>query len=479
MQREFTMENHDFNMDGLQSDDFLSELLSRFEQMMNGQQAVFFDADEYLELIDYYIMTSQLPYAGRALDMAMSQYPSNTEILVYRCRYLHASGRSSAAVQLLKELIANEPGNVEALISIGEILTDTSKQADAVAYFEEALRYVDDDEKQIVMQQIVDALDDVGQHHRMIPYLKEMIRLFPGNSEAMSGLAYCYNILGREEEGIIFFTKLIDKDPFNTYAWFNLGTLFFGTDLYEKAIEAFEYVLAIEPKFTSAAIKMASSMSALERTDSAIRVYKEVLEYEKKDASIYCNLAYCYSQKKEFTTAISYFQEAIILDADMTEAYLGMVYAFSGLDNFESSYKYIQRVLQDYDNVSDLWFYKAYLEEQLEMFDEAVLSFHKGLEFSPGDINARLSLAMMLTEYFEATDEAIAVLEEGLVHTPDNVEILYRAAAISFEAGLENEGSIWLHKALSTDRSQSDLMFQYNPLLQNNTTIQEIIHQYL
>jgi tetratricopeptide (TPR) repeat protein len=473
------MEHEDFNMDGAQSDDFLSELLSRFEQMMSGQHPGFFDADEFLELIDYYIMTSQLHLAGRALDMAINQYPGNTDIHVYRCRYLHASGRTSRAIQLLNRILEQQPENVEALISLGEILSDIGKQTEAVNYFEIALGLVESDEKQIVIQQIVDALDEVGQHHRMIPYLKDMIRLFPGNSEAMSGLAYCYNILSREEEGIVFFTKLVDKDPFNTYAWFNLGTLYYGISQLEKAVEAFEYVLAIEPKFTSAAIKMGSALSALERTDSAIKVYKEVLEYEQKDASIYCYLAYCYSHKKEYKTAIYYFQKAVSFDAEMTEAYLGLVYACAGIDKFESSYKYMKRVLEDYDDVADLWFFKAYLEEQTEQFEEAVLSFRKGLDLNPHDVNAWLSLAGMLTEYFDQYDEALSVIDDALVHNPENIEILYRAAAMCFEAGLNNEGSLWLHKALFVDSTRTELLFMYNPLLQNNSTINDILNQYL
>jgi len=473
------MEHGDFNMDGSQSDDFLSELLSRFEQMMKNQKSEFFDSDELIELIDYYIMTSQLHLAKRALDLALSQYSENIEIQVYKAMYLHAAGRSAKAIELLREIIEKQSDNVEALISLGEILSDTGKQSEAVKCLEKALKHVDKEERPIVIQQIIDALDDAGQHYKMIPYLKELISIQPGNPDAMSSLAYCYNILSREEEGATFFLKIIEHDPFNTYAWFNLGNLHYNLTFYEKAIESYGYVLAIEPKFTSAVIKMGASLSALERIDSAIEVYKQVLEYEKKDASIYNYLGHCYSTKKNYKKAIHYFHKAISLDQEMTEAHLGLVYAYAGNSEFEAAYRHITKIITDYEDTAELWFYKAYLEEQLEKYPEAIISFRKGITINPSDIDGWLSLSGMHTEYEDNYYGALDILNEALKEHPGNVEILYRCAAICFEGGLTSEGGEWLHDALSEDSSKYELMFEYNPLLINNQEIIQIINLYI
>jgi tetratricopeptide (TPR) repeat protein len=472
------MQNDDFNMDDSQSEDFLSELLSRFEQMMQNKQPAFFDADELVELIDYYIMTAQLQYAQKALDIAMNQYPGNTDVSVYFARYLHATEQSDKAIRSLKDLLKEQPDNVEILISLGEILSDAGKQTEAVGYLDTALRFVDDEEKPMVLQQIVDALDEVGQHHKMISYLKKLIDIQPGNSEALSELAYCYNILNREEEGIVLFMKMADNDPFNAYAWFNLGTLYSGLALFEKAIEAFEYVLAIEPRFTSAAIKMGTALAALERIDSAIEVYQSVLQYEKKDASIYCYLGYCYSQNKDHKNAIHMFHKAISLDGEMTEAHLGLVYSYAGVDLFEASYRHMLRVLKDYDETDDLWLYKAYLEEQMDRHDDAIASYRKALEMNPSDINAWMTLAVLQTEHTKSADDAVSTLTLALDANPGSVELLYRIAAVCFEAGMDKEGTIHLHNALVADRKKTELMFLYNPVLENNTTINRIIQQY-
>ena len=466
-------------MDGSQQDDFLSDLLSRFEQMISGKQTGFFDADELLELIDYYMMSGQMGLAKRALEIAIHQYPDNKDVTVYHYRYLHASGRTSLSIEKLKEFLKGNPDNTEALMSLGEILTDAGKQSEAIAYLESALKLADEQEKPIVMQQIIDTLDDIGQHYKMIPYLKEMIRIHPDNSESMSSLAYCFNILNREEEGIIYFSKLADRDSFNTYAWFNLGTLYFGVSLFEKAIEAFDYVLAIEPRFTTAAIKKGSALTALERIDSAIEVYLEVLEYEKKDASIYTYLGHCFMQKKDHNKSVYYFNKAIELDAEASEAQLGLTYAYAGLDQFKPALHHMQHVIDVFDDVAELWFYKAYLEEQTESYQSAIDSYRSGLKINEYDVDAWLALSGMYTEYFDDYSEALSVLDDAIAINVANPELLYRAAAICFEVGLDNEGSNKLHQALAIDKKKVELMFSYNPLLESHASVVAILNLYL
>jgi tetratricopeptide (TPR) repeat protein len=474
------MENNDFNnMEGSQQDDFLSDLLSRFEQMLSGKQTGFFDADELLELIDYYMMSGQMSLAKRALEMAVSQFPDNKDVTIYHYRYLHASGRTSLSIEKLKDFVSKNPENTEALMSLGEILTDAGKQSEAIEYLEAALQLADEQEKPLVMQQIIDTLDDVGQHYKMIPYLKEMIRIHPDNSESMSSLAYCYNILNREEEGIVYFSKLADRDAFNTYAWFNLGALYFGVNLFEKAIEAFDFVLAIEPRFTTAAIKKGSALTALERIESAIEVYLEVLEYEKKDASIYTYLGHCFMQKKDHHKSVFYFNKAIELDAEATEAQLGLTYAYAGLDQFTLALNHMENVIEVFDDVAELWFYKAYLEEQIDCYQWAIDSYRSGLKIDETDIDAWLALSGMYTEYFDDYSEALSVLEDAISLNSGNPELLYRAASICFEVGLDNEGSNNLHKALTIDKQKVELMFSYNPLLETHSTVVAILNLYL
>ena len=473
------MKNEDFNMDGSQSDDFLSELLSRFEQMMNNSQPSFFDADELIELIDHYITLGQMKLARQALEIAISQYPNNQDVVVFQARYFHVSGRPVKAVELLKQVLNNDKDNVDALMFLGDVYYETGKQTEAILLYEQALSLVEKEEKPMVIQQIIRSMDEMGQHHKMIPYLKQLITLIPTNSDAMSELAYCYTILNREEEGIAYYMKLVDSDSFNHGAWFSLGLLYFNISLYEKAIEAFEFVLAIEPRFTSAALKIGASLSMLERIDSAIEVYKGILEYEKHDASIYSYLAYCYSQKNNFKKASSAFLKAINLNPEHTEAHLGLAYAYAGLNMFDGAYRQILKIMDEYDDVAELWFYKAYLEEQLDRYEDAVQSYRQGLRRDTTDVNAWLSLSGMLTEYFSDYEEALSVLDEAKEAVPDSAEVLYRGAAVSFEAGRENEGIVWLHSALNQDKSRVELLFLYNPLLHNNPTIIEIINSYL
>lgn len=319
----------------------------------------------------------------------------------------------------------------------------------------------------------------MGHHHKMIPYLKQLLVIRPGQPDTLLGLAYCFSILERQEEGIQFFTKLSDEEPFNVNAWFNLGNLYYSIGLYEKAIEAYEFVLAIDPGYTSASLKIGTALSSLERDDESIKIYLDLIKKGVKDAIVYQYLGYGYSQKKNYRRAVHYYEKALEIDPEMPEVHLGLVYAWAGIDNFEAALREMVKVLTVYDEVDELWFYRAYLEEQLTMYEEAMDSLKQGLLINPADISAILSLSNMYIEYFDDFEKATQVLTEALDKLPSEVSLMYRIAAVCFESGLENEGSQWLHNALSTSPESYELMFDYNPLLSGNPAILAILNAYI
>ncbi|MNT98487.1 Tetratricopeptide repeat protein [compost metagenome] len=53
---------------------------------------------------------------------------------------------------------------------------------------------------------------------KAIYYLKKTLELNMDNQEALYELAYCYDILDRQEESVEFYKKYIDSEPYSYYA---------------------------------------------------------------------------------------------------------------------------------------------------------------------------------------------------------------------------------------------------------------------
>ena len=66
------------NHDGMNED-----LIRQFEEMLKTNENYFFDVEEYLDIIDEYLMVGNYHMAGKAIEIALSQYEKNVDILLY------------------------------------------------------------------------------------------------------------------------------------------------------------------------------------------------------------------------------------------------------------------------------------------------------------------------------------------------------------------------------------------------------------
>lgn len=473
------MKDEDYNMDeNGASEEFFSELLMRFESMIEKGESFFFDSDDLMDIIDYYILSGNPENAKIAIENGLTQYPDNILFTVYQARYLFMIQETAKAIKILKQIEKVNPNEADVLLALGEFSSYSKKHSEAASYLERALKLVEEDDKLAIIEHLIDEYETIGQHKKMIPHLKKLIEVQTTNFEAMNQLSFCYSILNKEDEGLKYFNSIIEENPFNIVAWFNLGNLFSSLELYEKAIDSYEYVLAIEPEYITAGVKMASALMLIERIDEAIEVLEAMLKFDPSEASVYYNLGACYADKKNYKKAEKFYVEALKFEPDLTEASLGLAYAYVGLNKHKNALKEIKKVLEVIDEMPELWFLRAYIETNLDLFEESLLSINKGLEIKPDDFTARLTLAGIYTDYREDYETAIEVLEEGLRLDPKCVDLIYRLSAILFEAGKNNEAIKKLHDALSLDKEKLYLLYDYNPSLEFYEDVEETIKHY-
>lgn len=473
------MKEEDYNMgEDEGSEELFSELIIRFEKMISQGENVFFDSDDLLDIIDYYMLSENKKNAKIAIESGLAQYPSNVLFKVCHARYLIMLGENTKAKKVLKQIEKENSNDADVLLALAEFYSYEKKHSDAAKYFELALKLIDEEDKFSIIENLIDEYESIGQHKKMIPHLKKMIQLEFNSVEAMNQLSFCYTILGKEDEGIEYFSGLIETSPFNVLAWFNLGNLFYSLELFEKAIDAYEYVLAIEPEYVTAGVKMATALISIEKNQEAISVLESILKYDPHEASIYNILGTCYSELKEYKIAEKYYKDALKLQPDLLEASLGLVYVYVRQDNFKSAHKQIKKITKLIIEISEIWFLKAFIETNLELYDEALDSIIHGLEYKPEDFAARIILAEIFTGHYSDYESAIHVLNEGLLIDPENVVLLYTLAAIYLEAGMIYEAKNQLHEALSTDREKLYILYDYNPSLQNHEVVIEISKHY-
>ena len=85
--------------------------LSKFESMLKTNKVLFFDSEEFEDIILHYMDTGRLNLAKKALKLALEQHPKSTGLKLVQVELLIFDDKVELADKLLNELYAIEPTN--------------------------------------------------------------------------------------------------------------------------------------------------------------------------------------------------------------------------------------------------------------------------------------------------------------------------------------------------------------------------------
>ena len=95
--------------------------LSKFESMLKTNKVLFFDSEEFEEIILHYLDMGKASLAKKALKLALEQHPKSTGLKLVQVEMLVYDDKLDLAEKLLNELFAIEPHNEEIYIQKANI----------------------------------------------------------------------------------------------------------------------------------------------------------------------------------------------------------------------------------------------------------------------------------------------------------------------------------------------------------------------
>ncbi|WP_413997748.1 tetratricopeptide repeat protein [Flavobacterium sp. W1B] len=449
--------------------------LSKFESMLKTNKVLFFDSEEFEEIILHYLDIGKANLAKKALKLALDQHPKSTGLKLVQVEMLVYDDKLDIAEKLLNELYAFEPTNEEIYIQKANICSKRDQHEKAVAYLNTALEYTDD---------YADVYNLIGMEYLFMDNLElakeSFIKCLEEDLEDQSALynvVYCFEFLDQNLDAIAYLNKYIDKNPYSEIAWHQMGRLYYGVKDYENAIRAFDYATLIDDEFLGAFMERAKAFERLKKYEEAIESYNRTIELDDATSYALLRIGKCHEKLGNTALALKYYNETVHEDPLLDKGWVAITDFYVRQKNFEKALFYVNKALA-IDNQNRLyWKRYATINKQMNFFEEAEFGYRKAVEFGDTGLDTWLFWVDIL-QFLGEFESAVQTLLQASEYYPEENEVEYRLAGLYFMIQDNTKAKFHLSNALRLNFENYILLEDLFPVVWTKKMVQNYVAKY-
>lgn len=446
--------------------------LSRFESMLKTNKVLFFDSEEFENIILHYLDSGKLNLANKALKLGLEQHPNSIGLKLVEVELLIFQNKLEAADRLLNEIESIDPENEEVFIQRATVYSKKGRHEDAIVSLQKALTLTED---------LSDVYSLLGMEYLLLDNIElardNFILCLEHDDEDQSALynvVYCFDFLSEHDEAIVFLNNFIDKAPYSEIAWHQLGRQYFAIKNYEKAEWAFDYATLIDEEFIGAYVEKGKTQEKLNKFKEAIENYMITLELDDPTSYVLMRIGSCYESLNNFPQAYQYYKRAVHEDPMLDKGWIALTDLCILESNYDKALFYLQKALQIDEFNEKYWIRHAILNKTLFNFEEAERGYKVAAELGSDIVEHWTGWAdvLYLLGDFEKAIEKL--LQIANFHA-NEADIDYRLAVIYFTLHDIDKGTEYLISGLNKDFEKRTLIETYFPNQWENPIVQSII----
>lgn len=224
----------------------------------------------------------------------------------------HQAGRIDDAEKAYRDVLAQRPGNADALNLLGVIAADRGATREAVALFDRALRT----NPQFAAAHFNrgNALVSAGDFQQAQFAFKKSIKINPLVAEAWLNLGALQHRLGLAGDAVATFRELVRHCPDDARGRFNLGRCLIEQKNAAEAVSHLERALQAAPDNADYHQAFAEACADLGDTSRAIMHFKRAHALAPDNAKILTNLGTTLADAGDATAALAAYEKALAVD---------------------------------------------------------------------------------------------------------------------------------------------------------------------
>ena len=445
--------------------------LSKFELMLKTNSVYFFDANEFEEIILFYIDGGKFSLAKKALKLGLTQHPSSIGLRLIKIEIFILDEKLDEAELALNELQKIEPSNEEVHIQRATILSKRGNHKEAIVSLQTALLFADEDSEilsMIGMEYLY--LDDFDTAR--LNFVRSLEVEYDDYS-SLYNIIYCFDMLKQHQEAIDYLKAYIDKKPFSEIAWHQLGRQYFTIENFYEALEAFDYAILIDDYFIGAHLEKAKTLEELKKYEEAIEFYHLTMELDTPTSFAYLRIGKCYEKLERSKMAIDFYNKTVNEDPLLDKGWLALTEIFISNNNYQKALFYIKKALSIDEENNIYWQKLAEINLKLDLFEEASRAYLKCIEFEDDRLEMYIAAADVL-HFLGDFNDAIKILLDAREKYKNHAEITYRLAGLYFLVQKKNEGLFFLENSFKIDFDYYQIIKDVFPIVFDRREVNDL-----
>ena len=460
----------------IKRDPSLLNFISDFEVKFEKGEVGYLEEKTFLQLLEYYEDEYLYEKALEVVNYALEQYKYRSDFYLIKARILLNSNKVNDCLQTLQIVESIAPFERDINIIKARALAMKKKFQEAYAILEElsAGATTSDEVEILIAESFIH--ENAKDYHAMYDSLAKAVMLDSANEEAMERIWISAELSRRYDDSVELHKVIIEKDPYNYQAWYNLGHGYNCIWEYSSAIDALEYSFIINPEFESAYLDCADTCLQVKDYEKALEIYIEANERFGPNNELMVSIAHCYFYMRKTGIAKQWLIKSIKLDGYSDEAYflLAECYAkdqiwYNAINAYHKAIELEGRREEYYLGLA-----KAYLA--VEDYTKATLNFQMATQTGPEETLYWREYICFLVK-MGLYDEAMQVLEEADDHTY-GADLVYCRAVTQFYLKNKSQCLELLEEALMENFDEHEIIFTIAPELKLDKDILSMIRYY-
>ncbi|HLU50957.1 MAG TPA: tetratricopeptide repeat protein [Flavobacteriaceae bacterium] len=449
--------------------------LTRFESMLKTNAVLFFDSEEFEDIIGYYLDNGKIAMAKKATKLGLEQHPTSVNLKLFQVEMYIFEDKLDTAEQLLNDLEEIEKYNEEIFIQKANIYSRRDHHEKAIEFLNIALDITED--KADVWNLLGMEYLFMDDYEHSMYYFMKCMEEDAEDYASLYNVIYCFECLGQHREAIDYLNVFLNSNPYSEVAWHQVGKQYYALKEYERAIAAFDFAIISDDTFVGAYFEKAKVLERLKRYHEAIENYLITIDLDQPTSFALLRTGKCYEKLGNTDLALQFYFKCVEEDVLLDKGWIAITDYYFKRKNYQKALYYIDKAL-NIDN-ENLRYWKRYgeINLKLKLYEEAEVGFRKAIENGSLDFQVWIMRADVLHELGEY-NAAINHLKQAMEYFSDNAEIEYRLTGLYYSTRETTKAEYHLQNALKLDFDSNIILEVFFPLVYEQNAVQKLIKKF-